>query len=212
MVADQALKTILNTVGWDPGLSSGVEISGDLDPILPTPFRIGETSAASLAAVGLAVNDLWQLRTGRSQGIGVDVRRATASLRSGKYLAMDGAPVAAERTPVMGVYPTKDGRWSYLHCNFPNHRDAALGVLGVPEDREAVRKAVWAGTPWNWRRPSSRQRAPAAWPGRWRNGPRTPNRPPWRLCLSSRSRRSPTALRSPCPMGPGRCRGYGSST
>jgi crotonobetainyl-CoA:carnitine CoA-transferase CaiB-like acyl-CoA transferase len=42
----------------------------------------------------------------------------------------------------MGVYPAKDGRWSYLHCNFPNHRAAALKVLGVPEDREAVRKAV----------------------------------------------------------------------
>ena len=42
----------------------------------------------------------------------------------------------------MGVYPAKSGRWSYLHCNFPNHRDAALGVLGVDEDREAVRNAV----------------------------------------------------------------------
>ena len=68
--------------------------------------------------------------------------RATASLRSGRYLAIDGARAAAERTPVMGVYPAKNGRWSYLHCNFPNHRDAALGVLGVEEDREAVRRAV----------------------------------------------------------------------
>jgi crotonobetainyl-CoA:carnitine CoA-transferase CaiB-like acyl-CoA transferase len=42
----------------------------------------------------------------------------------------------------MGVYPTKDGRWSYLHCNFPNHRAAALSVLGVPEDRAAVTRAV----------------------------------------------------------------------
>ena len=42
----------------------------------------------------------------------------------------------------MGVYPAKHGRWSYLHCNFPNHRAAALSVLGVPEDREAVRQAV----------------------------------------------------------------------
>ena len=141
-MSDQALKTILSTVGWDPALAGGAEISGHRDPILPTPFRIGETAAASLAAVGLAVNDLWKLKTGRSQEIKVDVRRATASLRSGKYLAMDGAPVAAERTPVMGVYQTKDGRWSYLHCNFPNHRDAALGVLGVPEDREAVTRAV----------------------------------------------------------------------
>ena len=38
----------------------------------------------------------------------------------------------------MGVYPAKNGRWSYLHCNFPNHRAAALSVLGVPEDREAA--------------------------------------------------------------------------
>jgi len=43
---------------------------------------------------------------------------------------------------VMGSYPAKHGRWSYLHCNFPNHRAVALKVLGVPEDREAVRKAV----------------------------------------------------------------------
>jgi hypothetical protein len=42
----------------------------------------------------------------------------------------------------MGVYPARNGRWSYLHCNFPNHRAAALSVLGVPEDREAVRQAV----------------------------------------------------------------------
>ena len=141
-MVDQTLETILRAVGWDTNLGDGVDISSDADPILPTPFRIGETAAASLAAVGLAVSDLWQLRTGRRQGISVDARRATASLRSGKYLVLDGKPVAAERTPVMGVYPAKEGRWSYLHCNFPNHRDAALGVLGVEEDREAVRRVV----------------------------------------------------------------------
>jgi len=43
---------------------------------------------------------------------------------------------------VMGMYPAKDGRWSYIHANFPNHRAAALKVLGVPEDKEAVRQAV----------------------------------------------------------------------
>ena len=139
---DKTLATILSTVGWDTGRAAEVQIADSADPILPTPFRIGETAAASLAAVGLAVSDLWELRTGRPQEVRVDARQATASLRSGKYLEMDGTPVAAERTPVMGVYPAKNGRWSYLHCNFPNHRDAALGVLGVGEDREAVRRAV----------------------------------------------------------------------
>ena len=42
----------------------------------------------------------------------------------------------------MGMYPAKDGHWSYIHANFPNHRAAALKVLGVPEERDAVRQAV----------------------------------------------------------------------
>jgi crotonobetainyl-CoA:carnitine CoA-transferase CaiB-like acyl-CoA transferase len=138
----EALKTILPAVGWSAERAREVEITGGADPILPTSFRIGETSAAALAAVGLAVSDLWALRTGRGQDVAVDMRQATASLRSGHYLQMDGAHVSTERNTVMGVYPAKNGRWSYLHCNFPNHRAAALGVLGVPEDREAVRKAV----------------------------------------------------------------------
>src|SRR3989442_14791899 len=57
-------------------------------------------------------------------------------------MKMDGAHVSTELSAVMGAYPGKHGRWSYLHCNFPNHRAAALSVLGVPEEREAVRKAV----------------------------------------------------------------------
>src|SRR5438046_6046393 len=141
-MTNEALRTILPIAGWSDERARAVEITGKADPILPTPFRIGETSTAALAAVGLAVSDLWELRTGRRQGVAVDTRQATASLRSGHYMKMDGAPVSTERNTVMGTYPAKNGRWSYLHCNFPNHRAAALGVLGVPEDREAVRKAV----------------------------------------------------------------------
>ena len=133
---------LLPIAGWPEERARAVEITGGTDPILPTPFRIGETSAAALAAIGLAVSDLWELRTGRRQEVAVDTRQATASLRSGHYMQMDGAPVSTERNTVMGVYPAKNGRWSYLHCNFPNHRAAALSVLGVPEDREAVRQAV----------------------------------------------------------------------
>ena len=141
-MTNAALRTIFPIAGWGEERARAVEITGDTDPILPTPFRIGETSAAALAAVGLAVSELWALRTGRHQQVAVDTRQATASLRSGHYMKMDGAPVSTERNAVMGVYPARNGRWSYLHCNFPNHRAAALRVLGVPEDREAVRQAV----------------------------------------------------------------------
>ena len=141
-MTNEILRTLLPIAGWDEERTQGLTITGGTDPILPTSFRIGDTSTAALSAVGLAVSDLWESRTGRRQEVAVDARRATASLRSGKYMQMDGASVSTERNTVMGVYPTKDGRWSYLHCNFPNHRAAALSVLGVAEDRDAVTKAV----------------------------------------------------------------------
>lgn len=141
-MTNDILRTLLPIAGWDEERTQGLTITGGTDPILPTSFRIGDTSTAALSAVGLAVSDLWESRTGRRQEVSVDARRATASLRSGKYMQMDGAGVSTERNTVMGVYPTKDGRWSYLHCNFPNHRAAALSVLGVAEDRDAVIKAV----------------------------------------------------------------------
>src|SRR5688572_27779031 len=141
-MANDALRTLLPLGGWSDDRTRALEITGALDPILPTPFHITETAVASLAAVGLAVSDLWELRTGRRQEIGLDTRQATASLRSGHYLKMEGADVDFGRNAVMGIYPAKNGRWSYIHANFPNHREAALKVLGVPEDPVAVRKAV----------------------------------------------------------------------
>ena len=141
-MTNKALSSILPIAGWSEKRAGEVEITGSYDPILATPFKITETGTATLAAVGLAVSDLWELRTGRRQGISIDTRRATASLRSGSYLKLNGKIVSNARNPVMGMYPAKNGRWSYVHANFPNHREAALKVLGVPEDTDAVRKAV----------------------------------------------------------------------
>ena len=141
-MANEILKTLLPFGGWTEERIQDLTLTGGFDPILPTSFRIGGTAAAALSAVGFAVSDLWETKTGRRQQVAVDARRATASLRSGKYMQMDGADVSTERNNVMGTYPTKDGRWSYLHCNFPNHRAAAMSVLGVSEDRDAVTNAV----------------------------------------------------------------------
>jgi crotonobetainyl-CoA:carnitine CoA-transferase CaiB-like acyl-CoA transferase len=142
MTPTDALASILPAVDWSPALATNVVFSDAADPVLPTPYRIATAGAATLGATGLAVDDLWALRTGRHQSIAVDVRQATASLRSGHYMKLGDGEVSARRNSIMGVYPTRDGRWSYLHCNFPNHRAAALSVLGVPEDRDAVAKAV----------------------------------------------------------------------
>jgi crotonobetainyl-CoA:carnitine CoA-transferase CaiB-like acyl-CoA transferase len=138
----EALKEILPVAGWSRDVSADVAFTGGVDPILPTPFRIGVAGAATIAAQGLAAAALWEMRGGRRQTVSVDVRQATASLRSGTYQKLGDGHLSSERNSIMGCYPTKDGRWSYLHCNFPNHRAAALKVLGVEEDRAAVTKAV----------------------------------------------------------------------
>jgi crotonobetainyl-CoA:carnitine CoA-transferase CaiB-like acyl-CoA transferase len=142
----EALRTIMQTIGRSDRQTEVVEFTGGGDPVLPTPFRIGATGAATLAATALAAADLWELRTTRRQQVRVNLRQATASLRSGHYMRLGEGDISAARNSIMGVYPSRDGRWSYLHCNFPNHRAAALGVLGVAEDRDAVARAVAA---WN---------------------------------------------------------------
>jgi crotonobetainyl-CoA:carnitine CoA-transferase CaiB-like acyl-CoA transferase len=117
------------------------------DPLLHTPYRVGTAGAAALAAVGLAASELWHLRCGRRQAVSVDLRAAAASLRSGMYLRIDGKPPPPLSDPMSGFYPVRDGCWVSIHCNFANHRAAALGVLGTAEDRPAAEQAsrAWHG-------------------------------------------------------------------
>ncbi len=144
---DVALRELLALGGMDGASESLVDFSA-ADPVFPTPYRIGAASAAALAAAGLAAEELWALRSGRRQRVSVDLRAAAASLRSARYLRIDGKPPPATWDPMSGFYPVRDGRWVSIHCNFPKHRDAALRVLGTKEDRSAAEaaSASWDGT------------------------------------------------------------------
>src|SRR5436190_11208039 len=116
------------------------------DHVLPTPYRVGEAGAEALASLGTAVASFGELRGLGSQQITVDVRHAALSLRSARYLRIDGKPLPPPWDPLSGFYPVRDG-WISIHCNFPNHRDAALKVLqSPPERKEAERKSAgWSG-------------------------------------------------------------------
>ena len=118
------------------------------DPVFPTRYRVGTAGAAALAAVGVAASDLWRLRSeGRRQQIGVDVRATAASLRSSRYLRINGAPPPEVWDPMSGFYPVAGGRWLSIHCNFTAHREATLRVLGNATDRAAAEEASrgWDG-------------------------------------------------------------------
>src|SRR5262245_50117706 len=103
-----ALFELLQIAGYAEARSQEVGFSGT-DPVFPTPYQVGTAGAAALAAVGLAVSDLWQLRTRRKQQVTVDVRAAAASLRSARYLRIDGKPISGPWDPMGGYYPVRDG-------------------------------------------------------------------------------------------------------
>ena len=116
------------------------------DPVFSTPYRVGTAGAVALAAVGTAVSRLWFLKTKRIQSVRIGVRAAAAAMRSARYLKIDGKQPTEIWDPFSGYYPVKDG-WVSIHCNFANHRSAAMKVLGNPADRAAAEKAsvAWEG-------------------------------------------------------------------
>ena len=123
------------------GLQGEVEIQGD-DPVLPIRYRVAAAASGSLGALGVAAASLWP----QPQRVSVNARAAAISLRSATYLRVNFEPPPPAWDALSGFYPVRDG-WISIHCNFPNHRDAALRVLGSGADRanaEAA-SASWAG-------------------------------------------------------------------
>jgi crotonobetainyl-CoA:carnitine CoA-transferase CaiB-like acyl-CoA transferase len=141
------IHSVLDQLGRPRRPDDSLQITGGEDPIFRTPWRIGTIGTAALGAVGLALSDLWRLRTGRGQAVTVDRHAAAASLRSNTYVLQDGkAPVSWD--PLAGHYPTRDGRHMFLHTNHPHHRAGALRIAGADgETREALAATVaqWDG-------------------------------------------------------------------
>jgi len=130
--------------------AGAVTITGT-DPVFSTRFKIAETCAAVLGGVGLAVSDIWQLKTGRAQDVTIDARHAAAGLRSSVYLQRpnpDGAFKAVinrhheSMIAITQPWRTKDGRWVLTHFGLPNLQARMLKLLDCEPDPGSVAKAV----------------------------------------------------------------------
>ena len=81
---------LLRLLGTPLDLVDNVTIFGD-DPILPSPFLIGEAGAAIIAAIGYISSELWTLKNNRTQTIDVSVKDAAIAQRSHEYInVIDG--------------------------------------------------------------------------------------------------------------------------
>ncbi|RMI27225.1 CoA transferase [Pseudoroseomonas wenyumeiae] len=111
------------------------------EPALPSSFAVGTAAQASIAATALAAASLHRQRGGPPQRVAVEMRHAAAEFRSERLFRVDGREAPELWDAIAGLYPTADG-WVRLHTNFPHHRDGALRLLGVENDRAAVARAL----------------------------------------------------------------------
>lgn len=150
-----AIEELLRVRGLaDP--SEAIALSGK-DPFYKTPFKVGETVSAVLTTIGVAANDLWELRHGRRQDLSVDVGHAAASLRTvdytrkqkpdGQYAPVPPSDSMAQMLTVTQPWATKDGKWFLPHLNLPGLSKKVLSVLQCENTGEGVSSSVrrWNG-------------------------------------------------------------------
>lgn len=107
-----------------------------------TDFATAAIGAATFAVAGLTTGAAGNYGlTGRAALPQVTVDRRLASFWFQTSLRAQGWSSPPMWDPVAGDYRTADG-WIRLHTNAPHHRAAALRVLGVEADRDAVTRTV----------------------------------------------------------------------
>jgi len=135
------LESLWTGLGHDPAALARVDLTGQ-EPVLPSSFAVGTAMQASVAASALAAAEIWRLRTGKMQRVGVDMRAAAIAARSERYLTVDGGPAPELWDKIAGAYLSGDGRYARLHTNFPHHRDGVLALLRCDNDKIAVAQAL----------------------------------------------------------------------
>ena len=106
---------------------------------LRSAFAVTDLAIASIGAAGASLAELVALGGRGKPHVVVD--RAFASQWFASSATSLGWKPPPAWDPVAGDYPGRDG-WVRLHTNAERHRRAALAVLGVKADRDAVGQAV----------------------------------------------------------------------
>lgn len=149
-IAVDALRELLTRLELPlDGVGRDVRIRGS-DPVVPSRYRLGLATATAIAAQATGILEIWKKRGGRSQTVGVDLKRAAIpGLRTGAYTLRGGR---ALKTPAAWdnrvFFRTRDDRTIYIlsHSLYPEHYTRLLTFLDCPPGSAAIARAV---SKWN---------------------------------------------------------------
>ncbi|KAK7701832.1 hypothetical protein SLS64_009965 [Diaporthe eres] len=114
------------------GLKS-LELPGDDGkPALPSSYKIGSLAQGTIALSGLTASLFYSLRNNvYMPKVTVPAKHATIEFKSERLYTLDGKPASHVSGPIGGLHKTSDG-YVRIHDAFPNHRDGAARLLGLP--------------------------------------------------------------------------------
>jgi crotonobetainyl-CoA:carnitine CoA-transferase CaiB-like acyl-CoA transferase len=145
----ERMTTIAGLAGWSA--SESVELDGT-DPVLPTPWPVGEVAAVALARLAAAAAGLARRAGGDPGVIRTDVAHAATATVGFAVMRVDGEPIGRTNAANswVGRYRCADGRWIHLHGGFAPLVDRLASLLGIPAgaDEEAIAGATagWEST------------------------------------------------------------------
>lgn len=148
------LSDVLAGLGMTAGDSGGSTSFKGADPVVPSTLRLGGASAIALAAKSIAIAKLGRSRGFPGQDIAVDLRVTPHRLcpfYDRRWELLNGYPATAPSNPSQALgfrfYRTADDRWMMPLNPYPKIKAGAQKLLGVPDDPDAVARAVagWTG-------------------------------------------------------------------
>lgn len=149
-----ALAEVLDSVGLSASDGGGRISHVGADPVLKSPLRIGAAATIALLAKSVAAAAMHRWRGGPGQDIHADLRRAPHRLSpfyDARWERLGGYPVRSslEAGNMMSAifYKTADERWMLPQAMYPNLRQRAQDLLGIPLTWPAVTGAIgkWNG-------------------------------------------------------------------
>lgn len=119
----------------------------ECDPVTSSVHRLGEASAAAIAAFGQQVAGVLEDAGHAPQNVTVDIRHAIDQLRAPFLTTVNGVPgvlLVDDPSAVSNsdFYRARDGRWVFVVTTYPHLHQAVCSVLNCPPVKERFAEAA----------------------------------------------------------------------